>query len=90
MKPKPDRQRKELLAKLLSLAEACPLHQANPRDCPLYQLRKMEPKERVEWCNVLDDADLLYVATYHKVCLATRTRLERLKAPVRRAWPSRR
>lgn len=58
-----------LRANLLQLSEACPFHLANPEDCPLFQLRRMEPTKRLQWVNALSEADLSYLATYHSVCL---------------------
>jgi hypothetical protein len=68
----PRRRKNELRANLLELSEACPFHHANPRDCPLFPLRKMEPKKRVQWFNALIEDDLMYLATYHRVCFTTK------------------
>lgn len=66
-------QNDELRANLLKLAEACPFYHANPEDCPLFPLRKMEPSKRLQWLNSLSESDLAYLATYHRVCLRIRT-----------------
>jgi hypothetical protein len=63
-------QRKELLrANLFSFAQACPVEDCNPAECPLYQLRQMKYTERLEWLNALSEEDLAYLTAYHDVCL---------------------
>jgi len=62
-------QESELRANLLQLSEACPFHIANPEDCPLFPLRRMEPTKRLQWVNALSESDLADLATYHRVCL---------------------
>jgi hypothetical protein len=63
-------QRKnELRASVLCLAEACPVRNCNPADCPLYQLRKKKSAERLKWFDALSEDDLAYLAAYHDVCL---------------------
>ena len=62
----------ELRAELVNLAKACPVDQCNPEDCPLFTLRQMEVEERMRWVNALEEDDLVYLATYHHVCLAIR------------------
>lgn len=72
---KPIQKRKdELRANLLELAEACPFHLVNPEDCPLFPLRKMEPRKRLQWLNALSKCDLAYLTTYHRVCLSVRVK----------------
>jgi hypothetical protein len=75
-------QKDELRANLLKLSEACPFHLANPKDCPLFPLRRMEPRKRLQWLNSLSEGDLAYLATYHRVCLTVkvRSRLARTEA----------
>ena len=68
----PHEQMNELRANLLELTEACPFHDANPEDCPLFLLRKMKPRNRLQWFNALTENDLVYLATYHRVCFATK------------------
>jgi hypothetical protein len=68
----PKRKKNELRDSLVGLTEACPFHQDNPEDCPLFQLRKMEPVKRLEWFDALTGDDLAYLATYHHVCFATK------------------
>jgi hypothetical protein len=68
----PHPQRNELRANLLALSEACPLDHCNPVDCPLFPLRQMKPGERLQWFHALDEADLVYLATYHHICLTTK------------------
>jgi len=63
-------QRKsELRANVLALAEACPVENCNPTDCPLYQLRQKKYTARLAWFNALSEDDLAYLAAYHDVCL---------------------
>ena len=64
-----DELKNELRVNLLKLSEACPFHHANPEDCPLFSLRKMEPADRLLWINALSERELAYLATYHRVCL---------------------
>ena len=64
-------QRKsELRANVLALAEACPVENCNPTDCPLYQLRQKPYTARLAWFNALSEDDLAYLAAYHDVCLS--------------------
>ena len=62
----------ELRANLLTLATACPFDQCNPADCPLFPVRQMKPRARTHWLQSLPEADLIYLATYHQVCLSTK------------------
>ena len=68
----PHEQTNELRANLLELTEACPFHHTNPQDCPLFLLRKMKPRKRLQWFNALTQSDLVYLATYHRVCFTTK------------------
>jgi hypothetical protein len=81
-------QKNELRANLLRLSEACPFHVANPEDCPLFPLRRMEPTKRLQWVNALSESDLAYLADYHHVCLRIKMESEsakrRTKAPAKR------
>ncbi|MCX6914986.1 MAG: hypothetical protein NT167_18365 [Verrucomicrobia bacterium] len=72
MNSMPHQQKNELRANLLALSEACPSDDANPEDCPLFLLRKMKPRNRLQWLNALTDNDLVYLATYHRVCFTTK------------------
>jgi hypothetical protein len=69
LKTASQRSKDELRASLLSLTKACPVDECNPEDCPLYSLRKMEPMQRLQWLNALSEDDLVYLATYHHVCM---------------------
>jgi len=62
----------ELAATLLELFESCPFDHRNPKDCPLFPLRKLKPSERLAWLNALNEDDLSYLASYHYICLATK------------------
>jgi hypothetical protein len=74
MSAKTDTRRNQLRANLLALSEACPFDHRNPSDCPLFELRKMKPRQRVQWFKVLDAHDLAFLAAYHQVCLTTKIR----------------
>jgi hypothetical protein len=65
-------RRNELRANLLELSEACPFDHSNPVDCPLFNLRKIKSRERLQWFNALAEADLVYLTTYHHICLTTK------------------
>jgi hypothetical protein len=67
-------RRNELRANLLALSEACPFDHSNPEDCPLFKLRKKKPGERLQWFQALDEDDLVYLATYHHICLTTKVK----------------
>ena len=54
------------------LAPACPVDHCNPSDCPLFAVRQMKPKDRLQWLQALAETDLAYLAAYHHVCLATK------------------
>jgi hypothetical protein len=70
----PRDQKNQLRADLLELAKACPFHRSKPEDCPLAALRKMKSTERLQWFNALAEDDLLYLATYHRVCFAIKAK----------------
>jgi hypothetical protein len=76
LKTTSQRGKDELRASLLSLAKACPVDGCNPKDCPLYSLRKMEPRQRLQWFNALSEDDLVYLATYHHVCMNIKVTLK--------------
>ena len=59
----------QLRISLLSLTETCPVDECNPEDCPLHLLRKMNSGQRLHWFNALEENDLVYLATYHHVCM---------------------
>jgi len=58
-----------LRASLLELINVCPVERCNPADCPLFMLRKMNYRRRLQWFASLDRADLEYLAIYHYVCM---------------------
>lgn len=59
----------ELRLTLMEVLEVCPVDRCNPADCPLFPLRKMPRRERLRWFNALSQADLQYLAAYHRVCM---------------------
>ena len=66
----------ELRASLRSLVKSCPAGESNPKDCPLYLLRQVENPRRWGLFNALNEDDLVYLATYHHICLNTKTALK--------------
>jgi hypothetical protein len=62
-------QRERLLTDIQHLTLACPRDNCNPSFCPLHDVRKLAPENRVEWVRALTDDDLEYFATYHQICL---------------------
>jgi hypothetical protein len=70
------RGKDELRATLISLTEACPVDEYNPEECPLYWLRKMNSGQRLHWFNALDEDDLVYLASYHHVCMNIKVELK--------------
>jgi hypothetical protein len=75
MSSTPHPQRNKLRANLLALSEICPFDDCNPVDCPLFKLRQMKPRDRLQWFSALSEADLVYLATYHHICLTTKVEL---------------
>ncbi len=59
----------ELRASLYSLAETCPVEECNLEECPLFKVRKMKRMERLMWFDALNEQDLVYLNTYHHICL---------------------
>ena len=72
MKRLPTSRKDKLKANLLELGEACPFHRDNPEDCPLFELRKLPRTKRLEWFRELSEEDLVYLTTYHQVCLGVK------------------
>jgi hypothetical protein len=60
-------------ANVLKLLEACPFHVTNPEDCPLFEVRNLEPAMRLQWVEALSESDLKYLASYHRVCIKIKT-----------------
>ena len=67
-----DEQKAELRASILELAECCPVTQCNPKDCPLFSLRKMAKRKRLRLLKALTEDDLAFLAAYHHICLTTK------------------
>jgi len=67
-----DKQKKELRAAVLELAECCPVTQCNPNDCPLFSLRKMTRRKRLQCLNALAEDDVAFLVAYHHICLTTK------------------
>jgi hypothetical protein len=65
-------QRTEMLDRLLSLAISCPVDQSNPANCPLCNVRKMDLGRRLEWFRSLTDDELVFLNSYHHVCMKHR------------------
>lgn len=62
-------RKKALRDNLVELSEVCPFHHNNPEDCPVFELRKMEMAKRLQWLDALNEDDLVFLATYHHICL---------------------
>ena len=62
----------DIRRKAISLTFCCPYDGCNPALCPLHEVRKLPYEERLEWCTLLNDEDLLYLDTYHSICLQNR------------------
>lgn len=58
-----------LRAGLLELVNICPVEKCNPADCPLFALRELTHRQRLDWLGALNQADLEYLAIYHYVCM---------------------
>jgi len=72
MRPLDPQKRSEILDNLISAAVSCPVDHCNPVDCPLHELRKLELGRRLEWFRVLTDDELVYLNSYHFVCMQNR------------------
>ena len=48
----------------------CPWEQRNPKECPLYKLRKRNASTVAKWIDGLTIGDKEYLVLYHKCCLA--------------------
>lgn len=72
MKPINGQQRAEILDNVLSLAVGCPVDHCNPADCPLAEIRQLELGKRLEWLKSLSDDELVYLNSYHYICLKTK------------------
>jgi len=53
---------------LLSLVRRCPVEVSNPKDCPLFGIRKLGPTRHLRWFNNLTEDDLVYLNAYHCIC----------------------
>jgi hypothetical protein len=67
-----EQKRAELRDNILSLAMSCPVAHCNPDDCPLYRIRQLELSSRLEWFRNLTDEELIYLNTYHFICMKTK------------------
>ena len=68
-----DATRLQLRKQITGLLTNCPLcvHPAkcaNPKTCPLYQLRKRAVRTQRRWLALFSLTDLQYLAEYHQVC----------------------
>src|SRR5215467_717201 len=78
-------QKNRLRANLVELVQACPYDHCNPEDCPLFGLRQASEADRLVWFKALSEADLVYLATYHYTCLATKSGLRPAKSTIKPA-----
>ena len=54
-----------------ALATECPHTKANWCGCLLHELRKMEPRQIINWLDRLDGEEREFLMLYHKCCLVT-------------------
>lgn len=73
-------KRSELQDNVLSLAMTCPMEQCNPSNCPLFQVRQMELRKRLQWFKALTDEDLAYLNAYHYVCMKIKLEAQPVEA----------
>jgi hypothetical protein len=62
-------RREQFLENVLQLSVVCPHENSNPSFCPLHEVRKLPPEQRMEWVHMLTDQDFEYIAAYHQFCL---------------------
>jgi len=72
MIPMSEQHKTVLRDNLLSLAVQCPMERANPVDCPLFDVRKLDPSKGRQWFKGLTRDDLVYLNAYHCVCAQLR------------------
>lgn len=60
-------------AMLIGLIIECPLG-GNPKDCQLYERRKLSMKEKVKWVNSLSDDECWKISLTHCVCFQEKER----------------
>jgi hypothetical protein len=53
---------------LIELIAECPLG-GNPKDCPLYERRKLSMEEKTDWVNSLTDDECRTICLTHCECL---------------------
>lgn len=58
-----------LREQIVSLAAACPHTKNNPLNCPLHEVRKLEPNAIIDWVDGLNPDSLEYLTMYHQCCL---------------------
>jgi hypothetical protein len=64
-----EQKRAELRDNILNLAMTCPMDHCNPTDCPLFHVRNLDLVSRLKWFRGLTDDDLIYLNTYHFICM---------------------
>ena len=68
--PTKERDHEDLLREqLVSLAAGCPHTKDNPLNCPLHEVRKLEPSAIIDWVDELNPDNLDYLTMYHQCCL---------------------
>ena len=70
-----EQKRSEMRDSILSLAMACPIDRCSAQDCPLFHIRQLDLPGRLEWFKSLTDEDLVYLNTYHCICMKTKAEL---------------
>lgn len=54
---------------VLCLVIECPMS-GNPESCPIFDVRKLPLKDRIEWVNKREYPEHLEIYLHHKQCLA--------------------
>lgn len=55
---------------LAQVAPNCPWTHRNPRECPLYEVRKLPTEDMLQWLDGLSVEEKEYLVLYHQCCLA--------------------
>lgn len=59
----------------MDLSKRCPVDRLNPINCPLYDLRLLDARDRRVWVHALTLEELHYLALYHVSCAAIKMRV---------------
>lgn len=61
-----------LREQLVILAAECPYTNSNPPNCPLHEVRKLEPTAIIDWLDALNRDEQDFLTIYHRCCLLTK------------------